>query len=123
VALTERQQRFVEAYLETGNASEAAVRAGTTSKDPNKAGYKFLHDPEVADSIAKAQGERAKRAGLTADAVLEGIQRIAKKAEGEGDWPAALKAHELLGKHLRLFIERVEHSGKVSLVDLVVGDS
>lgn len=34
-----------------------------------------------------------------------------------------LKALELLGKHLRLFIDRIDHSGRVSLADLVAGST
>jgi phage terminase small subunit len=33
------------------------------------------------------------------------------------------KSLELLGKHLKLFTEKIEHSGKVTLEDLVAGES
>lgn len=39
------------------------------------------------------------------------------------DSNAALKAQELLGKHLKLFTEKVEHSGKVTLESLLEGTS
>lgn len=37
------------------------------------------------------------------------------------DANGALKAQELLGKHLKLFTEKVEHSGKVTLESLLDG--
>ncbi|MFN8994448.1 MAG: hypothetical protein ACK5X3_12425, partial [Pseudomonadota bacterium] len=55
--------------------------------------------------------KRAAKVELTAEEVLADIKRIAKKAEDSADWGAALKGRELLGKHLRLFTEKVEHTG------------
>ena len=40
--LNERQKRFAEAYLETGNASEAARRAGYSERGANGVGSRLL---------------------------------------------------------------------------------
>jgi phage terminase small subunit len=90
------------------------------SKDPNGGawrarGYKMMQKPVVKAAVQKALDERAKRTGLTADHVLEGIARIAQAAEADADWNAALRGHELLGKHLKLFTDKVEHSGGVTI--------
>jgi hypothetical protein len=42
------------------------------------------------------------RLNLTADFVLEGILRLAKKGESNAEFTSALRAHELLGKYYRL---------------------
>lgn len=59
--------------------------------------------------------ERAKRTEITADYVLEGIRDTVERcrAEGEAFNPAqALKGFELLGKHLKLFTDKLEHTGR-----------
>lgn len=40
----------------------------------------------------------------------------------EFDSQGALRAQELLGKHLKLFTDKVEHSGTVTLEQLITGD-
>lgn len=40
--LNERQKRFAEAYLETGNASEAVRRAGYSERGANGVGSRLL---------------------------------------------------------------------------------
>ena len=47
--LTEKQQRFVDYYIETGNATEAARRAGY--KKPNPSGSENLAKPSVKTSL------------------------------------------------------------------------
>ena len=58
------------------------------------------------------------------DQVLEGIREIAlNKEERAGD---RLRAYELLGKYLNLFVEKQkhEHSGGVTIeVEYITGDS
>ena len=52
--LTEKQRRFVDYYVETGNATEAARRAGY--KNPNKASAQNM----VKDGICAAVSSRLK---------------------------------------------------------------
>jgi len=75
--LTARQQRFVAAYLELGNASEAARRAGLTTRHLGAAGSKMLHDPAVAAVIAAEQEKLMENGRLTAARVLQEYMRIA----------------------------------------------
>jgi len=52
---------------------------------------------------------------LSAD-ILANIARLAQKAEDMDDTSNALRANELLGKHLKLFTDKVEQSGNIQLV-------
>lgn len=45
--LTEKQQRFVEAYIETGNATKAALMAGYSKKTAYSIGNENLKKPEI----------------------------------------------------------------------------
>lgn len=51
--LTERQKRFVDEYIKTGNASEAARRAGYSGKNADVDGAKLLVNPSISQEVAK----------------------------------------------------------------------
>lgn len=111
--LTARQARFVEEYLlDPTNATEAAIRAGYSEKYAGQQAHKLVENGRIQTAIKKAQAARARRVEITADDVLEGLRR---EAAGEGpdtSSTARIRAHELIGKHLGLFVERKEVTGK-----------
>ena len=60
--LTEKQRRFIDYYLQTGNAAEAARRAGYSEKTSYSIGHENLKKPEIKSAIdarlADLSGER-----------------------------------------------------------------
>lgn len=106
--LTPKQQMFVKEYLVDLNATAAARRAGYKNAE---IGRQLIAKNNVAAAIQSAMDKRAAKVGITAEQVLENIERISGKAELDAEYSAALKGQELLGKHLKLFTDRVEHSG------------
>ena len=122
MALNPRQQMFVKEYLIDLNATAAYKRAGYAAKGnaAEVAAARLLRHVQVAEAIQAGMDARSAKTGLTAEYVLESIQRIAESAEAADDRAAALKGHELLGKHLRLFTDKIEHSGKVEHVEIIV---
>lgn len=134
MALTPKQAAFVREYLVDLNATKAAERAGYSVDTARSIGHENLTKPDIADAIERATKERAERTQITADYVLNGIKGLVERCiqavsvlddEGNetGEWRfeanPALKGYELLGKHLRLFTDKVEHSGKVGFVELI----
>ena len=114
-AMTPKQEAFVREYLVDLNATQAAIRAGYSKRTAHVIGHENLTKPEIAAAIETAMNERAKRTEITADYVLEGIRDTVERcrAEGEAFNPAqALKGFELLGKHLKLFTDKLEHTGR-----------
>ena len=75
--LNEKQKRFVDEYLVDLDATKAAIRAGYAPKTAAQAGYKLVHKSLVSAAIARAQEERSRRTGITADRVLRELARIA----------------------------------------------
>lgn len=119
MALNPKQQAFAREYLVDRNATQAAIRAGYSRKSAHSQGHDLLKHPEIQEAIQDGTQKVFERAELSAAGVLADIARIAQKAESVGELNAALKGHELLGKHLKLFTEKVEHSGKLTLAELV----
>jgi phage terminase small subunit len=109
--MTPKQQLFVREYLVDLNATQAAIRAGYSAKTARSIGSELLTNPDIAAAVQAAADKRSAKAEITAQAVLQNIQRIATRAEADDDWQAALKGNELLGKHLKLFTDKVEHTG------------
>lgn len=109
--MTPKQELFAKEYLVDLNATRAAIRCGYSEKTAYSQGQRLLKDVEVSGAIQKAMDERSERTEITADDVLNRINRIAKAAEGSKRYSDSLKACELLGKHLRLFADRTEISG------------
>lgn len=142
--LTPKQQEFVNEYLVDLNATQAAIRAGYSEDTAGAIGSENLKKPEIQEAVQKAMDMRSTRVGVTADfviaTVVETINRCRQVApvldrrgeqiyvkvgeEGDGqalapaftfDSKGVLKGLELLGKHLKLFADRVEHTGKDGL--------
>lgn len=116
--LTEKQRRFVEAYMgeAAGNATEAARQAGYAGDDITLAsvGYENLRKPQIRAAIES----RAEEDPLVATRFdrQRFWTRVMLGKELDGDEPPAmkdrLKASELLGRSQLDFVERVEHTGK-----------
>lgn len=113
--LTPKQSAFVREYLVDLNATQAAIRAGYSAKTAEQQGPRLLGNVEVAAAVQKGMDKRAQKVGITAEEVLTDIIRIGNSAEAAEDFPAALKARELLGKHLKLFTDKVEISGAATV--------
>lgn len=69
--LTEKQRRFVDYYIETGNASEAARRAGYSEKIANRIGTENLSKPVIKAAIDARLKELEDKRIAKADEVLE----------------------------------------------------
>ena len=106
--LTPRQQRFIEEYLVDLSATQAAVRAGYSPRTAEQMGYKLVQKRSVSLAIQKGLQERAERTQITADMVLCRLWELGHSEDGH----VAVKALELVGKHLRLFPDRHEVSGR-----------
>lgn len=148
--LTPKQQRFVDEYLVDLNATQAAIRAGYSAKTAGSIGQRLLTKVEIQAELAAAMAARGERTEITQDAVLKDLLEIKERCmqrapvldmkgnqvrdeEGLGLWEFdakdALRALELLGKHLGMFSDKLRLEGSlninVGLADLleeVAGD-
>lgn len=130
--LTKKQELFVKEYLIDLNATQAAIRAGYSQKTSYSIGEENLKKPVIAAAIQEEMDKRAKRIEINSDYVLSGITRVIERCEqaepvrdkdgnetGEYVFNAssALKGYELLGKHLKLFTDKIEVEVSESLAE------
>ena len=74
--LTDKQKRFCEEYIVDLNATQAAIRAGYSSKTAEAIGFENLKKPKIQKEIERLKEARSKRTEITADRVLKELARI-----------------------------------------------
>jgi len=62
MSLTRKQQVFVQEYLQCWNASEAARRAGYSTKTAGSIGQRLLKEVEIAAAINRLTAEKTIKA-------------------------------------------------------------
>ena len=92
--LTEKQRRFVDYYVETGNASEAARRAGYSEKTAGWIGQENLQKPTIKAAIDARLKELEDKRIAKADEVMQFLtstlrgevkeERVVVEGTGEG---------------------------------------
>ncbi len=75
--LTPKQASFCEEYLIDLNASQAAIRAGYSTKNTSSIAAQLMSKSKVRDAIARAMAARSRRTGITQDRVLRELARVA----------------------------------------------
>lgn len=76
MALTAKQELFVQEYLVDLNATQAAIRAGYSEKTAYSIGQENLKKPEIQEYIQTLMEERSKRTEITADMVLKEYAKL-----------------------------------------------
>lgn len=113
-------------YLVDLNATQAAIRAGYSAKTADRIGPELLGKTWVAAAIAEGKARRSESLQISAEWVLQRLKDNADRAmqaepvldrhgeeTGEYTYQGAVanRALELLGKHVGLFGDKVEHTG------------
>lgn len=127
--LTPKQKAFADYYIETGNATEAAIKAGYSKKTARVIGTENLTKPAlkqyIDERLAKIEDERIAKG----DEVLKYLTSVMRGEEKDqfgldASLQDRTKAAELLGKRYRLFTEKldVKTSGEVKIIDDIEED-
>lgn len=76
MALTAKQQRFVDEYLIDLNATQAAIRASYSKKTARQIADQNLSKLDIKAAIEKRMQSRSDRTGITQDKVLRKLAKI-----------------------------------------------
>ena len=135
--MTPRQQKFCDEYLISGNATDAAIKAGYSRKTAKQTGSENLAKPDLKAYI-ETELEKLHSAKIAdAEEVMKYLTSVMRgehteqvlKLVGEGvqtvtdiDVSAKerLKAAELIGKRYGLFTDKVGLEGAVPVI--ITGD-
>lgn len=123
--VTEQQEKFAQAFVETGNASESYRRSYNTSRmnenSISRKAHDVLHNVKVTARIDALRQSHTKRHGITVDTLLEKLNKVYDVAmdTGEGARPAqaaaATGAVMAQAKLLGLDKQLIELSGEVGI--------
>lgn len=110
-SLTVRQRHFAEEYVVDFNQTAAAIRAGYSPSYADRQAHILTRHEGVAAYIDYlSQSKEAKITAIDPDYVIAQVtQIISKENTKDGD---KLRALELLARHLGMFIDRTEITGK-----------
>lgn len=77
MSLNARQIKFVQEYLLSGNASDAARKAGYSEKSAGTHAERMLKNDEIQSAIKKIQEERKEKYNLSEEKILQALIDIA----------------------------------------------
>ena len=115
--LNDRQTKFAEAYAHSGNATQAAKKAGYSEKTAYKQGHDLLKKGEIQTLIAKEKAKQAKKNDVTVEEIVN-MHLQAFECAQRTDAPNAMtSAGQNLAKLMGLVTERgqIEHSGGLTI--------
>lgn len=95
---TGKQERFIQEYLKDSNATQAAIRAGYSSKTAAQIGEENLRKPDIRLSIDVAQKKIAEKTETDSEWVRRRLKEEADDFSEFASHSARIKAIELIGK-------------------------
>lgn len=114
--LTQKQESFCLAYVETGNASEAYRKAYSASRMKTETIGRMAHDlmnnRKITARLEELRAPVRERAQLTLESHLARLDYLSRKAEEAEQYSPAIAAEVSRGKAAGLYVERKEVTGR-----------
>lgn len=118
--MTEKQKAFCDYYIETGNATEAAIKAGYSKKTAKVIGSENLTKPYLKQYIDERLTKIEDARIAKGEEVLQYLTKVMRGEEKDqfgldASLQDRTKAAELLGKRYRLFVDKIESDSNVNV--------
>lgn len=97
-ALTDRQEKFVAALIETGSGAEAARRAGYSPHTARAIASENLTKPNVLAAIEERRAMIAREHAVTVDTLMADLRKAKDLAMSQGRPSAAVSAIMAMAK-------------------------
>ena len=94
------------------NATQAAIRAGYSEKGATVRGAELLANRNVAASLEIERQKLVERVEIDQEWVVKGLMQNIEFGRSVGQAGAVNRTYELLGKHLDMFKDKHEITGK-----------
>ena len=131
--LTIKQKKFADEYISSGNATEAAIKAGYKESSARSIGNENLTKPDIKSYIEERMKELDEESIADQKEVLQYLTRVMRGKETEevlasvGNFEQEIKnisvgakdrikAAELIGKRYSLWTDRVEVDSDLTIV-------
>jgi phage terminase small subunit len=118
--MTVKQRAFVEALPQNQwNGTKAAVVAGYSQKSAAVMACRLLKNPRIVAEIEKVKQrylEELEQTDITIEELLKRLDRIYHESIDKGQYANAIKALELLGKHIGLFEQDNQQKAPKTLI-------
>lgn len=129
--LTPKQKAFCDYYIELGNATEAARKAGYSEKTARFIGQENLTKPNIKSYIADRMAQKEKERIASQDEVLQFLTQVMRGEVTEAtpiimkdEWEMVekepnirdrVKAAEQLGKRYSLWTDNLNVDGNIAV--------
>ena len=110
--------KFIEAYLDTANATEAARQLGYKDGTASNMGWRFLNDPFVQDRLTAHFTAHRKSKKIVRREIISGLYREANDYSQGGNAITRVRAWETLAKLHGLDREEVNDSQEIRCAPL-----
>lgn len=132
--LTQKQQRFVDEYIISGNATQAAIKAGYSKKTAAVTATENLRKPNIKAAIEKRNAEIQSEKTADMTEVMEYLTSVMRGEQTESVATAKgvyddvevsakdrIKAAELIGKRHGAWTDKKEINGSLD-IEIGVGN-
>ena len=93
-----QQARFVQYYIESGNAKQSALKAGYSESTANNANASLLRNSGIERKIKEHEIFLVKSSGWSKSRLVSEIEGVFHQALASEELGTALKSLELIGK-------------------------